>query len=277
MTNIKKLRKEEYTYIYKPISPTRRHIVKVKELTKLFRKKNKTLHFGLIKTGGRNNTGKICVRHRGGGSKQNCCIINFKINPDTLLIFGIKQSVSRFTYIACGMTWTNCKYTYILLANNVNFFNFLNEKTKPWLFPGNTFSLTEIPIGSIIHNVELRPKKGSQLARAAGTKCILISKDFNKNLVFLKLPSKKTCFVNIKNFAVFGNASNENIKLQKWGNAGKSRHRGIRPHVRGVAMNPIDHPHGGGQGKTSGGRPSVTPWGIPTKGKPTVKKTKKYF
>jgi large subunit ribosomal protein L2 len=232
----------------------------------------KSLLKPLKKSGGRNNTGRITSRRRGGGHKRMYRIIDFK--RDKIGIEGkvetIEYDPNRSARIAL-IKYTDGELRYIIAPDSLKVGNTIISSPEADIQPGNTLPIINIPLGAFVHNVELRPGKGGQLARSAGSSCIIVSKDDNYTQV--KLPSGEvrmilnTCKATL---GVVSNLEHENISL---GKAGRSRWLGIRPHVRGVAMNPVDHPMGGGEGKTSGGGHPVSPWGIPAKGYKT--RTKK--
>ena len=256
-------------------TPSQRHLLQI-NTTKLFIKKkpikNKTI--GLKKTGGRNNLGRITVRHHGGGHKKKYRLIEFKREPKSGIVQGLEYDPNRTSYIA-RILGTDTKEFYILapqgLTAGMSIQADNNLKTNIQI--GDATRLENLPIGSLIHNLAIKENKRGQYIRAAGTFGQLIQK--TAKYARIKLPSSEQRYVPLNCFATLGSISNENHKHQIIGKAGRSRWLGIRPSVRGVAMNPVDHPHGGGEGKTSGGRPSVTPWGRLTKGQPTRKKNKK--
>lgn len=254
----------------KPTSPGRRFVVKVsnKELHKgephapLLVKKNKT--------GGRNNQGRITCRHIGGGHKQRYRLIDFKRDKD-----GIPAKIERLEYdpnrsanIALVL-YVDGERRYIIAPSGVKAGDEIISGAEAPIKAGNSLPIINIPIGSTIHCIELKPGKGAQLARSAGTSVQLIARD--GAYATLRLRSGEMRKVLSECRAVIGEVSNSEHNLRSLGNAGAKRRKGIRPTVRGVAMNPIDHPHGGGEGKTSGGRHPVTPWGVPTKGYKTRK------
>jgi large subunit ribosomal protein L2 len=261
-----------------PTSPGRRFVVTVRtpDLHKgaphgpLLEKKSKK--------GGRNNTGRITTRHIGGGSKQRYRIIDFKRNKD-----GIKANVERIEYdpnrtahIAL-LKYEDGEHRYIIAPRGVKAGDTLVSGTHAPIAPGNCLPLRNIPLGSVIHCIELKPGKGAQIARSAGASVQLVAKD--SGYVSLRLRSGEMRKVLSNCRAVIGEVGNSEHSLRSLGKAGATRWRGVRPTVRGVAMNPVDHPHGGGEGRTSGGRHPVTPWGVPTKGYKTRtnKRTDKYI
>ncbi len=254
----------------KPTSPGRRHVVKVV---------NPELHKGKpyaplldtkSKSGGRNNTGRITVRHVGGGHKQHYRIIDFKRTKD-----GIPAKVERLEYdpnrsanIALVL-YADGERRYILAPKGVSAGDTIQSGVDAPIKAGNALPLRNIPLGSVIHAIELKPGKGAQLARAAGAYAQLVAKD--GAYVTLRLRSGEMRKVEADCRATLGEIGNAEHMLRNLGKAGAKRWRGVRPTVRGVAMNPVDHPHGGGEGKTSGGRHPVSPWGVPTKGYKTRK------
>jgi large subunit ribosomal protein L2 len=256
--------------ISKPTSPGRRFVIKVvnKDLHKgqpysaLVTKKNRT--------GGRNNQGRITCRHIGGGHKRKYRLIDFKRNKD-----GIEGSVERLEYdpnrsanIALVL-YADGERRYVIAPSGLKAGDKIHSGVDSQIKIGNCLPLSNIPIGSVVHCVELKPKKGAQLARSAGTSVQLIARE--GIYATIRLDSGEMRKVLAECRAVLGEVSNSEHNLRSLGNAGASRRRGIRPTVRGVAMNPVDHPHGGGEGKTSGGRHPVSPWGTPTKGYKTRK------
>ncbi|MDI6784471.1 MAG: 50S ribosomal protein L2 [bacterium] len=227
----------------------------------------KSLLSPLPKTGGRNNAGRITTRHIGGGHKQKYRIIDFKRNKDgiTARVAAIEYDPNRSAYIAL-LNYADGEKRYILAPLELKEGDKVISGTEIEIpiSPGNCLPLHSIPAGTAIHNVELTPGKGGQLARSAGSSIILVAKE--KDYAHLKLPSGEIRLVNQKCRATIGQVGNPEHNSISIGKAGRSRWLGIRPSVRGVAMNPIDHPLGGGEGKSSGGRHPVSPWGQPTKG-----------
>lgn len=264
---------------YKPITPSLRQLQRVVEPLLWKGKPVKNLTFGLSKTGGRNNNGRITSDHRGGGHKKRYRIIDFKrrnLIEGTIIRF--EYDPNRSCHIALVENKESKSLSYIIASNNLKIGQIIKSGKQADIEIGNTLPLKRIPVGSMIHNIELYPGKGGQLCRAAGTFASLIQKN-ESGYGMLRLSSGEQRLVSLECFATIGTVSNSDHKNEIIGKAGRTRWLGVRPIVRGVAMNPIDHPHGGGQGKTSGGRPSVTPWGIPTKGYRTRnnKMTDKYI
>lgn len=260
---------------YSPTSPARRFMTvsTFEEITKT--EPEKSLVETLTKKGGRNSYGRITVRHHGGGAKQKYRIIDFKRDKD-----GIKAKVSAIEYdpnrtanIAL-LYYVDGEKRYILAPVGLKVGDTVESGAAADIKPGNTLPLINIPVGTMIHNIELKPGKGGQLVRAAGNAAQLMAKEGDYAQV--RLPSGEVRMFRMMCRASIGqlsNIENENIKI---GKAGRKRWMGVRPTVRGVVMNPVDHPHGGGEGKSPIGRPSpVTPWGKPTLGYKTRKKKNK--
>lgn len=253
---------------YKPTTPGRRNLVLVdrSQLTK--EKPVKQLTEGLTKSGGRNNHGRVTARRRGGGHKRTYRIVDFRRRkfdvPAT--VERIEYDPNRTAFIAL-IRYEDDELSYILAPQRLAVGDTVISGERVDVKPGNATPMANMPIGTIIHNVEMKAGKGGQIARAAGSYVQLVGRD--AGYAILKLSSGETRMVRAECMATIGavsNPDNSNIKL---GKAGRKRWIGRRPAVRGVAMNPIDHPHGGGEGRTSGGRHPVTPWGKPTKGKRT--------
>ena len=253
---------------YKPNTPGQRGLVLVSRESLWSGKPEKTLTIGLSKSGGRNNNGRVTARRRGGGHKRLYRMIDFKRNHFEIpaKVERIEYDPNRSAFIAL-LLYNDGKKSYILAPQRLAVGDTVVSSAKADIKPGNALPLANIPVGTIIHNVELKPGKGGQIARSAGTYVQLVGRDQSYSI--LRLNSGEQRMTRSECMATIGavsNPDNKNIKLAK---AGRSRWLGRRPSVRGVAMNPIDHPHGGGEGKTSGGRHPVTPWGKPTKGKKT--------
>ena len=254
----------------KPTSPGRRHVVKVVNPDLYKGKPYAPLLEKNSKSGGRNNTGRITVRHVGGGHKQHYRVIDFKRTKD-----GIPAKVERLEYdpnrsanIALVL-YADGERRYILAPKGLQAGDTIQSGVDAPIKAGNTLPLRNTPLGSVIHAIELKPGKGAQIARAAGTYAQLVAKD--GAYVTLRLRSGEMRKVEADCRATLGEIGNAEHMLRSLGKAGAQRWRGVRPTVRGVAMNPVDHPHGGGEGKTSGGRHPVSPWGVPTKGYKTRK------
>jgi large subunit ribosomal protein L2 len=254
----------------KPTSPGRRSMVKVvsPELYKgrpyepLLGKQNKNA--------GRNNHGRITVRHRGGGSKQRYRIIDFKRNKDGIpaKIERIEYDPNRTAHIAL-LLYVDGERRYIIAPNGVKAGDQVMSGTEASIKAGNSMSLRNIPLGTTVHCIELKAGKGAQIARSAGTGVQLVAKEGQHATLRLRSGEMRKVLSDCR--ATIGEVSNGEHSLRSLGKAGAKRWRGIRPTVRGVAMNPVDHPHGGGEGRTSGGRHPVSPWGTPTKGYKTRK------
>jgi large subunit ribosomal protein L2 len=249
----------------KPTSPGRRSLVKVV---------NPDLHKGdpyapllepQIRSSGRNNNGHITTRHMGGGHKSHYRIIDFKRNKD-----GIPAKVERLEYdpnrtaFIALLCYADGERRYIVAPKGVAVGTTLMNGSEAPIKPGNTLPIRNIPVGTTVHCVEMQPGKGAQLARSAGTSVVLLAREGIYAQV--RLRSGEIRKVHIECRATIGEVGNEENSLRQIGKAGATRWRGIRPTVRGVAMNPIDHPHGGGEGRTGEGRVPVNPWGQPTKG-----------
>lgn len=254
----------------KPTSPGRRHVVKVVNSDLYKGKPYAPLLEKNSKSGGRNNNGRITVRHIGGGHKHHYRVIDFKRNKD-----GIPAKVERLEYdpnrsanIALVL-YADGERRYILAPKGLKAGDSIQSGVDAPIKTGNTLPLRNAPLGSVIHAIELKPGKGAQIARAAGTYAQLVAKD--GAYVTLRLRSGEMRKVEAECRATLGEIGNAEHMLRSLGKAGASRWRGVRPTVRGVAMNPVDHPHGGGEGRTSGGRHPVSPWGVPTKGYKTRK------
>jgi large subunit ribosomal protein L2 len=230
----------------------------------------KSLTKGLVKTGGRNNFGRTTSWHIGGGHKRLYRIIDFKrcLTDVSAVVERIEYDPNRTSFIAL-IKYENDEYSYIVAPDGLSVGAKIISSESADITVGNCLPLKNIPIGTLVHNIEMKPGKGGQLARSAGCYASLVGKD--NGYAQLKLTSGEVRLVLLACRATVGVVSNIDQKNITIGKAGRSRWLGRRPVVRGVAMNPVDHPHGGGEGKTSGGRHPVTPWGKPTKGKKTRK------
>jgi len=253
---------------FKPTTPSQRGLVLVDRSELWKGKPEKALTEGLRKKGGRNNTGRITARRIGGGHKRRYRIIDFKrIKHDVVgVIERLEYDPNRTAFIAL-IAYEDGERAYILAPQRVSVGDKVVSGVQADIKPGNAMPMKNIPVGTIIHNVEMKPGKGGQIARSAGTYVQLIGKD--QGYAQLRLSSGELRMVLSECMATIGAVSNPDQQNIKLGKAGRNRWLGKRPSVRGVAMNPIDHPHGGGEGRTSGGRHPVTPWGKPTKGKRT--------
>ena len=253
---------------YKPITPGQRGLVLIDRSGLYKGKPVKKLTKGLTKSGGRNNTGRITSWQKGGGHKKKYRIIDFKRTK-----LGVEATVERIEYdpnrssFIALIKYDDGELSYILAPQKLLIGNKVISSNKADIKPGNAMPLNAVPVGTIIHNVELKPGKGGQIARSAGSYVQLIGKDLSYSI--LRLTSGEVRLVLSTCMCSIGAVSNQDNQNQNFGKAGRKRWMGKRPSVRGVAMNPIDHPHGGGEGRTSGGRHPVTPWGKPTKGKRT--------
>lgn len=249
----------------KPTSPGRRHVIKLTRTELHKGKPHEALLAPTPKKGGRNNQGRITTRHKGGGHKQQYRIVDFKRNKDTIpgLVERLEYDPNRTANIALVL-YADGERRYILAPKGLSQGDTLLSGTGAPIKIGNSLPIRDIPIGTTIHAIELKPGKGAQLARSAGASVQLVARE--GTYATLKLRSGEMRKVLADCRATIGEVGNGEHNLQVLGKAGASRWRGKRPTVRGVAMNPVDHPHGGGEGKTSGGRHPVTPWGVPTKG-----------
>ena len=253
---------------YKPNTPGQRGLVLVDRSVLWKGDPLKQLTEGLSKKGGRNNTGRITARRRGGGHKRLYRKIDFRRNKTDIpaTVERVEYDPNRSAFIAL-LKYEDGEHGYILAPQRLSVGDTVISGDKADIKPGNAMSLSSIPIGTIIHNVELKADGGGKLARAGGTYVQLVGRD--QGYALLKLTSGEVRMVRAECRATIGAVSNADKSNIKLGKAGRNRWMGKRPSVRGVAMNPIDHPHGGGEGRTSGGRHPVTPWGKPTKGKRT--------
>jgi len=253
-----------------PTSPGQRFAIKVV---------NKSLHkgepySGLVvkksKSGGRNNQGRITCRHIGGGHKQKYRVIDFRRDKDNIpaKVERLEYDPNRSALIAL-LLYADGERRYIIAPNGVQVNDVLVSGPESAIKPGNCLPLTNIPVGSVLHCIELQPGGGAKMARSAGASVQLIAREGIYASVRLRSGEMRKILSECR--AVVGEVSNTEHNLRTYGKAGAKRHRGIRPTVRGTAMNPIDHPHGGGEGRTKGGRHPVTPWGVPTKGYKTRK------
>jgi large subunit ribosomal protein L2 len=249
----------------KPTSPARRHLVKVV---------NADLHKGepyapllekKSKSGGRNNTGRITTRHIGGGHKQHYRIVDFKRNKDGIpaKVERLEYDPNRSAYIALVL-YADGERRYIIAPQGISAGDEIMSGQDAPIKAGNTLPLRNIPVGSTVHCIEMKVNKGAQLARSAGASVQLVAREGAHATLRLRSGEMRKVLIDCR--ATIGSVSNPEHSLRKLGKAGASRWRGVRPTVRGVAMNPVDHPHGGGEGRTSGGRHPVSPWGTPTKG-----------
>ncbi|MEE2968780.1 MAG: 50S ribosomal protein L2 [Pseudomonadota bacterium] len=259
---------------YKPVTSSQRGLVLVDRSELWKGKPVKSLTEGKNAKGGRNNTGRVTMRHRGGGHKQRYRLVDFKRRK-----FDVNATVERLEYdpnrsaFIALIKYADGELNYILAPQRLREGDAVVSGERCDIKPGNAMPMENIPVGTIIHNIEMRPGKGGQIARAAGTYAQLVGKD--AGYAQLRLSSGEARMVPAKCMATIGAVSNPDNKNINKAKAGRNRWLGKRPSVRGVAMNPVDHPHGGGEGRTSGGRHPVSPWGVPTKGKRTRSKKKK--
>lgn len=250
---------------FKPTSPGRRQLTMVDRSELWKGKPHKPLLEGLNTSGGRNNYGRITSRRRGGGHKRRYRVIDFKRNKFDMkaIVERIEYDPNRTAHIAL-IKYEDGEYAYIIAPQRLKEGDAVIASSKVDIKPGNASPLKSIPVGTIIHNIEMKPGKGAQLARSAGSYCQLVGRD--RANAMIKLSSGEVRYLPSDCMATIGAVSNADHSNQNLGKAGRNRWLGVRPSVRGVVMNPIDHPHGGGEGKSSGGRHPVTPWGVPTKG-----------
>jgi len=249
----------------KPTSPGRRFVVDVVN-TEL----HKGQPFGPLldtapKSGGRNNLGRITTRHRGGGHKQRYRIVDFRRNKDGIpaKVERIEYDPNRTAHIAL-VCYADGERRYVIAAKGLKSGDVISSGDTADIKVGNTLPIRNIPVGSVIHCVELKPGKGAQIARSAGSSAQLVARDGKHATLRMRSGEMRRVLSECR--ATLGEVGNSEHSLRSLGKAGATRWRGIRPTVRGVAMNPVDHPHGGGEGRTSGGRHPVSPWGTPTKG-----------
>ncbi len=255
---------------FNPTSPAIRHMTVAKtELSKV--KPEKSLLAKGKKFAGRNNTGRITVRHHGGGNKQKYRIIDFKRSrlEDVATVLTLEYDPNRTAFIAL-VQYEDGKKAYIIAPEGLKVGDTVVSSETADIKPGNTLPISAIPVGTFIHNIELYPGRGGQLVRSAGTMAQLMAKE--GDMAQVRLPSGETRMIRMNCKATIGQVGNLDHSNAQIGKAGRTRHMGIRPTVRGSVMNPVDHPHGGGEGKSPIGRPGpVTPWGKPTLGYKTRK------
>lgn len=258
---------------HKPTSPGRRFATWSDRAEVTRSEPEKSLVRGLTKSGGRNSYGRITSRHRGGGAKRKYRVIDFKRAKDGVpaRVASIEYDPNRTAYIAL-LHYADGEKRYVLAPARLRVGATVVSGPDADIAVGNCLPLRNIPTGTVVHNVELTPGRGGQLGRSAGTSIQLVAKEGER--ATLRLPSGEMRMVSVDcraTVGTIGNVEHQNIDI---GKAGRNRHRGIRPQTRGTAMNPVDHPHGGGEGSTTPGRHPVTPWGVPTLGYPTRKKRK---
>ena len=249
----------------KPTSPGRRFVVKVVNPDLHKGEPHKALVEKKNKNGGRNNAGRITTRHVGGGHKQRYRVIDFKRNKDSIpaVVERLEYDPNRTAFIAL-LKYADGERRYIIAPKGVNAGDAIASGSDAPIKAGNCLPIRNIPVGSQIHCIEMKPGKGAQIARSAGTSSQLVAREGAYATVRLRSGEMRKIHVDCK--ATIGEVSNSEHNLRSLGKAGAKRWRGVRPTVRGVAMNPVDHPHGGGEGRTSGGRHPCSPWGVPTKG-----------
>ncbi len=249
----------------KPTSPGRRFVVKVVTPDLHKGEPHKALLEKKSKTGGRNNNGRITTRHRGGGHKQRYRVIDFKRNKTDVigLVERLEYDPNRSAHIAL-ICYADGSRSYVIAPRGLKAGMQIQSGVESPIAVGNCMPLRNMPMGSTIHCIELKPGKGAQIARSAGTSAQLVAREAGYATLRLRSGEMRKVLADCR--AVIGEVSNSEHSLRSLGKAGATRWRGVRPTVRGVAMNPVDHPHGGGEGRTSGGRHPVSPWGVPTKG-----------
>ena len=260
------------TIKYKPTTPARRNMTvpSFEEITKFT--PEKSLIVTKKKHAGRNSYGRITVRHRGGGNKVKYRIIDFKRqNPNANTVVGIEYDPNRTAYIALLQDTEGTK-SYVIAPEGLKTGDVVYSGPTADIKPGNTLPIANIPVGTVINNIEIYPGKGAQLVRSAGAMAQLISKEAN-GMAQIRLPSGEVRYIRLECKATIGQVGNVEHDTVKVGKAGKTRHKGIRPTVRGSVMNPCDHPHGGGEGRSPIGHPGpLTPWGKPALGYKTRNK-----
>ena len=253
---------------YNPRTPSQRQLVRVDRSELHKGKPVKNLTEGLTKSGGRNNTGRITSWHRGGGHKRRYRLVDFKRRQTGVAVVErLEYDPNRTAFIALIKYEGSGELSYILAPQRLAVGDKIESGKDADIKPGNALPLGNIPVGTIVHNVELQPGRGGQIARSAGSYVQIVGRD--SGYAQVRLNSGEVRLVRQECMATIGAVSNPDHSNQNMGKAGRMRWKGRRPHVRGVVMNPVDHPHGGGEGRTSGGRHPVTPWGKPTKGKRT--------
>jgi large subunit ribosomal protein L2 len=263
---------------FNPVTPGLRQLVLVDRSALHKGKPVKALTEGLSQKGGRNNNGRVTVRFRGGGHKRTYRLVDFKRAKRgvSATVERIEYDPNRSAFIAL-LTYTDGEQAYILAPQRLAVGATVEAGDQVDVKPGNAMPVGNIPVGTIVHNVEMKIGKGGQIARSAGTYAQIVGRD--RGMVLLRLKSGEQRLVHGACYATVGAVSNPDHANISYGKAGRRRWLGRRPHNRGVTMNPVDHPHGGGEGRSSGGRHPVTPWGVPTKGKKTRrnKSTEKFI
>lgn len=258
---------------FNPVTPSTRQLVQIDRSDLWKGAPEKTLTEGKKKSGGRNNLGRITTRHIGGGHKQRYRIIDWKRRKWDIegTVERLEYDPNRTAFIAL-ISYPDGEKAYIIAPQRLSVGDKVIAGEKVDVKPGNAMPLKSMPVGTIIHNIEMKAGKGGQMVRSAGTFAQLVGRD--QGYAQIKLASGELRIVRAECMATVGAVSNPDHMNTNMGKAGRNRWKGIRPTVRGVVMNPVDHPHGGGEGRTSGGRHPVTPWGKPTKGYRTRKKAK---
>ena len=258
---------------FKPVTPGLRGTVLVSKKHLSNEKPVKYLTKPITSSGGRNNQGRITSRRMGGGAKRKYRVIDFKRNKKNVSAEVIRNEYdpNRTSFISL-LKYDDGELRYILSPKNISIGDKIISGDSVEIKNGNSLPLKNIPVGTSIHNIELKPGAGGQLIRSAGSSAQIVSKE--QSFVQIKLVSGEIRHINQNSMATIGEVSNSDQKNIKLGKAGRKRYLGFRPKVRGVVMNPVDHPHGGGEGRTSGGRNPVTPWGVSTKGKKTRRNKK---
>ncbi|WP_027389371.1 50S ribosomal protein L2 [Chrysiogenes arsenatis] len=258
---------------HKPTSPSRRQLALSDFAELTTSRPEKSLLAPISKTGGRNNNGHITSRHRGGGHKRQYRIIDFKRDKYDIpgKVATIEYDPNRNARIAL-INYVDGEKRYIIAPHKIKVGDTIIAGDATDVLVGNAMKLKNIPVGTVIHNIELKAKKGAQLCRSAGTFGQVMGKE--EKYVLVRLTSGEVRYILAECMATIGQVGNLEFEQRNLGKAGRMRWLGVRPQSRGVVMNPIDHPHGGGEGRTSGGRHPVTPWGKPTKGAKTRKKSK---
>ena len=253
---------------FKPTTPGQRHKIVSDYSEVTTNKPEKSLTKGSGKSGGRNNSGKMTMRYIGGGHKRKYRVIDFNRSKHNIpaTVKTIEYDPNRSARIAL-LVYADGEKRYILAPEGLVVGQKVVSGKEATPDVGNAMFLKDIPLGTIIHNIEMKPGKGGQLIRSAGTFAQLVGRD--QGMAIIRLTSGEQRLIPAECYATIGAVSNPDNSNQKLAKAGRNRWKGKRPSVRGVVMNPVDHPHGGGEGKTSGGRHPVTPWGVPTKGKKT--------
>jgi len=254
----------------KPTSPGRRFVVSIVHEDLHKGKPHQPLIEKKAKNGGRNNAGRITVRHQGGGHKQHYRLVDFKRDKDGIAgtVERLEYDPNRTAHIAL-VCYSDGERRYIIAPKGLKAGDIIHSGDSASIKVGNTLPLRNVPVGSVVHCIEMKPGKGAQMARSAGASVQLIARDGQYATLRLRSGEMRKVLSDCR--ATLGEVSNSEHNLRSIGKAGAMRWRGVRPTVRGVVMNPVDHPHGGGEGRTSGGRHPVSPWGTPTKGYKTRK------